>query len=125
MTGMLDNFTDQDLEDIVAYFSSQKMTTGTADPKLVKHGEALFRGGKISEGMPACIGCHSPNGAGITTASFPRLAGQQSTYVIKQLTDFREGDRTNDGDAAIMRSIAAKLSNKDIAAIASYIQGLH
>ncbi|WP_322979979.1 c-type cytochrome [Pseudomonas sp. C11] len=125
MTGLLDNLSDQDMADIAAYFSSQKMSVGAADPKLVKRGEALFRGGKLEEGMPACTGCHSPNGAGIAAAGFPHLGGQHAQYVAKQLTDFREGNRTNDGDAMIMRSIAAKLSNKDIEAVSSYIQGLH
>ena len=125
MTGMLTNMSDQDLLDLAAYFSSQKGGVGAADPKLVKAGEALFRGGKVDQGMPACTGCHSPNGAGIADAKFPRLSGQHSQYVTKQLTDFREGNRTNDGDSMIMRSIAAKLSNKDIAALSSYIQGLH
>lgn len=125
MTGILDNLSDEDIADVAAYFSSQKMSVGAADPELVKRGEALFRGGKLEEGMPACTGCHSPNGAGIATAGFPHLGGQHATYVAKQLTDFREGNRTNDGDAMIMRAIAAKLSNKDIAAISSYVQGLH
>ena len=125
MTGLLDNLSDQDMADIAAYFSSQKMSVGAADPKLVERGEALFRGGKLEEGMPACTGCHSPNGAGIAAAGFPHLGGQHAQYVAKQLTDFREGNRTNDGDAMIMRSIAAKLSNKDIEAVSSYIQGLH
>src|SRR5574343_675775 len=125
MTGMLDNLSDQDMADIAAYFSSQKMSVGAADPKLVKRGEALFRGGKLEEGMPACTGCHSPDGAGLAAAGFPHLGGQHAQYVAKQLTDFREGNRTNDGDAMIMRSIAAKLSNKDIEAVSSYIQGLH
>lgn len=75
--------------------------------------------------MPACTGCHSPNGAGNDLAGFPKLNGQHATYVAKQLTDFREGNRTNDGDSMIMRAIAAKLSNKDIEAVSSYIQGLH
>ncbi|WP_017938075.1 c-type cytochrome [Zestomonas thermotolerans] len=125
MTGMLDNLSEQDMADIAAYFSSQKMSIGAADPALVERGEALWRGGKLAEGMPACTGCHSPNGAGLAAAAFPRLAGQHAQYVAKQLTDFREGDRTNDGDAMIMRAIAAKLSNKDIAALSSFIQGLH
>jgi cytochrome c553 len=125
MTGMLDALNDQDLADIAAYFASQKMSVGAADPKLVERGEALFRGGKLDEGMPACTGCHSPNGAGIAAASYPHLGGQHAQYVAKQLTDFREGNRTNDGDNMIMRSIAAKLSNKDIEALSSYIQGLH
>ena len=125
MTGMLDNLSDQDMADIAAYFASQQMSVGAADPKLVERGEALFRGGKLEEGMPSCTGCHSPDGAGLAAAGFPKLGGQHATYVAKQLTDFREGDRTNDGDAMIMRAIAAKLSNKDIEAVSSFIQGLH
>ena len=125
MTGLLTNLSDQDLADIAAYFSSQNGSVGAADPKLVAQGEALFRGGKLAEGMPACTGCHNPAGQGNAEAGFPHLGGQHAAYTAKQLTAFREGERTNDGDAMIMRSIAAKLSNKDIAAISSYIEGLH
>ena len=125
MTGLLTNMSEQDMADIAAYFASQNMSVGAADPALVKAGEALFRGGKLAEGMPACTGCHSPNGAGNDAAGFPQLGGQHAQYVAKQLTDFSEGNRTNDGDSMMMRSVAAKLSNKDIQAISSYIQGLH
>ncbi|WP_324732685.1 c-type cytochrome [Pseudomonas paeninsulae] len=125
MTGLLNNLSDEDLADIAAYYSSQTMSVGAADPKLVARGEALFRGGKLNEGMPACTGCHSPDGAGLDAAGFPQIGGQHAAYVAKQLTDFREGNRTNDGDNMIMRGIAAKLSNKDIEAVSSFIQGLH
>lgn len=125
MTGLLTNLNDQDLADIAAWFSSQKVSVGAADANLVAKGEALFRGGKLDQGMPACIGCHSPNGAGNAPAGFPHLGGQHAAYITKQLTAFREGERTNDGDTTVMRSIAAKLSNKDIEALAQYIQGLH
>ncbi|MGZ0786351.1 cytochrome c4 [Pseudomonas sp. TKO26] len=125
MTGLLTNLSDQDLADLAAYFASQKGSVGAADPKVVARGEELFRGGKLDQGMPACTGCHSPNGAGNAAAGFPHLGGQHAQYVAKQLTDFREGNRTNDGDTMVMRSIAAKLSNKDIEAVSSYIQGLH
>jgi cytochrome c553 len=125
MTGLLNHLSDQDLADISAYYASQNMSVGAADPKLVARGEALFRGGKLNEGMPACTGCHSPDGAGLDAAGFPQLGGQHAGYVAKQLTDFREGNRTNDGDSMIMRGIAAKLSNKDIEAVSSFIQGLH
>jgi len=125
MTGLLTNLNDQDLSDIAAYFASQKGSVGAADPKLVERGKQLFNGGDIANGLPACTGCRSPNGAGIAAAGFPHLGGQHSQYIAKQLTDFREGNRTNDGDATTMRSIAAKLSNKDIEAVSSYIQGLH
>jgi cytochrome c553 len=125
MTGLLDNLSDQDLADIAAHYASQKGSIGQADPKLVARGEALFRGGNLEAGMPACTGCHAPDGRGNDLAGFPQLNGQHAQYVAKQLTDFREGNRTNDGDTMIMRSIAAKLSNKDIEAVSSYIQGLH
>ena len=126
MTGLLTNLSDQDLADIAAYFASQKGSVGAADPKLVARGEKLFRGGDLEKGLPSCIGCHSPNGAGIASAGFPHLSGQHTTYIAKQLTDFRkeEAGRSND-DAAIMRTIARKLSDEDIAAVSSYIQGLH
>ena len=127
MTGLLANLSDQDLADLAAYFASQKGSVGAADPKLVARGEKLFRGGDLEKGLPACTGCHSPNGAGIAAAGFPHLSGQHATYIAKQLTDFRkeEAGRANDGDTAIMRTIARKLSDEDIAAVSSYIQGLH
>ena len=127
MTGLLTNLSDQDLADLAAYFASQKGSVGAADPKLVARGEKLFRGGDLDKGLPACTGCHSPNGAGNAAAGFPHLSGQHATYIAKQLTDFRkeEAGRANDGDAMTMRTIARKLSDEDIAALSSYIQGLH
>ena len=127
MTGLLTNLNDQDLADLAAYFASQKGSVGAADPKLVARGEQLFRGGNLENGLPACTGCHSPNGAGNAAAGFPHLSGQHATYIAKQLTDFRkeEAGRANDGDAMTMRTIARKLSDEDIAALSSYIQGLH
>ena len=125
MTGLLNPLTDQDMADIAAYYAGQKASVGTSDPGLVAQGEALFRGGKLDQGMPACIGCHSPDGAGVAAAGFPHLGGQHADYIKKQLTAFREGERTNDGDTQVMRTVAAKLSNQDIEALAAYIQGLH
>lgn len=127
MTGMLTNLNDQDLSGIAAYFASQAGSVGAADPKLVERGEKLFRGGDLDKGLPACTGCHSPDGSGNAAAGFPHLGGQHAQYIAKQLTDFRkeEAGRANDGDAMTMRTIARKLSDEDIAAVASYIQGLH
>lgn len=125
MVAFVANLNDQDLADLAAFYSRQTMTVGAADPAKVEAGQALFRGGKLTEGMPSCIGCHAPSGIGNAAAGFPRLSGQHAQYITQQLTDFREGNRTNDGDTMVMRSIAAKLSNKDIEALSTYIEGLH
>ena len=124
MTGMLDSFDDQDLRDIAAYFASQTPTLGVADPELYERGQAIYRGGNLETGLPACTGCHSPTGKGNDPAGYPRLAGQHADYIAKQLTNFREHERTNDGESEVMRDIAGRLSNRDIEAVASYIQGL-
>lgn len=125
MTGMLASLGDQDLADIAAYYAAQKSSVGAADETQVVLGEALFRGGKLSNGVPACTGCHSPDGVGNAQAGFPHLGGQHADYIKKQLTAYRRGERSNDGDTMVMRSIAAKLSDQDIEALAQYIQGLH
>lgn len=124
MTGMLNALSDEDMADIAAWYSSQTVVLGEADPALVEHGEAIYRGGILSEGVPACTGCHSPNGAGLDLAGYPQLNAQNAAYTAKQLTDFREGVRTNDGEAMTMRGVTKRLSNKDIEAVSSYIQGL-
>ncbi|WQG59426.1 cytochrome c4 [Pseudomonas sp. RTB3] len=127
MTGLLANSSDQDIADLAAYFAAQKGSVGAADPKLVARGEKLFRGGDLSKGLPACTGCHAPDGTGNAAAGFPQLSGQYAQYTAKQLTDFRKEDagRANDGEAMTMRTIARKLSDEDIAALSSYIEGLH
>lgn len=125
MTGMLAPLSDQDVADIAAYYAGQKVSVGSAEAALVARGQDLFRGGKLAEGMPACTGCHSPDGSGLAAAGYPQLGGQHAAYITKQLTAFREGERNNDGDSMIMRDIAGKLSNKDIEALSSYVQGLH
>ena len=114
----------QDIEDIAAFYASQMAPAGATDPKFISLGEALYRGGDSKKEIPACSSCHSPTGKGNPLAVFPHIAGQKTDYTIKQLTDFREGHRTNDGDTKIMRTIAEKLSNKEVEAVANYISGL-
>lgn len=123
MSGMVANLSEEDMANLGAYFGAQKQNGGTA--KSNGHGslgEKIFRGGVAGLGVPACAGCHGPNGAGIPV-HFPRLAGQHADYTATQLKAFRAGERGND-PAQMMRTIAAKMSDQDIAAVADYIQGL-
>ena len=116
--------TKQDIADLAAFYASQPAPQGATDAKYVSVGEALYRGGDAKKGIPACSSCHSPTGKGNFLAGFPSLAGQKADYTAKQLRDLREGDRTNDGDTKIMRTIAEKMSNKEIEAVSHYISGL-
>ncbi|OQX39752.1 MAG: cytochrome c4 [Oceanospirillales bacterium LUC14_002_19_P2] len=125
MTGMVENLSDQDIADISAFYASQAVSVGQVDPKHIALGEKLYRGGDVDRGIPACSSCHSPTGKGNSLAKFPLLSGQHPDYIGKTLRDFREGVRVNDGETKIMRTIAEKLSNKEIDALASYINGLH
>ncbi len=124
MTGLLDALSDQDLQDLAAYYNSQKISLGVAKADLAKKGEALYRGGNLATGLPACSGCHAPNGAGNGPAAIPRLGGQHAQYIEAQLNKFRAGERTNDGDGRMMQDIASKMSDTEIKALASYISGL-
>jgi cytochrome c553 len=124
MSGQVAALSDQDMQDLAAYFSSQTIKGGTADEKLVPMGEKLYRGGDVANGTAACIGCHGPTGAGNPAAKFPHLAGQHAEYLDVQLKAFRGGERANDA-GKMMRNVAAKLSDAEIKAVASYIQGLH
>lgn len=126
MTGvksMLENASEQDIADMAAYYASQATTIGAANPDLVEVGEMLYRAGNAAKGIAACAACHSPTGVGNAQAGFPALGGQHADYTIKQLKAFRGGMRAND-DAMVMRQVAALLSDKEIEAVANYIQGL-
>ncbi|MBL4584713.1 MAG: cytochrome c4 [Pseudomonadales bacterium] len=123
MTGLLANSSDQDMQDIAAYFSSQTVKLGTAKAELVALGEQLYRSGSKRKGVSACSACHSPTGSGNAPAGYPSLKGQHAAYTAAQLKAFRASERHNDADK-IMRDNAELLSDKDIEALASYISGL-
>lgn len=124
MAPMAAPLSDQDMEDLAAYFSSQQIAPGTADQAQVALGEKIYRGGNSATGVAACIGCHGPTGAGNPAANFPHLASQHAPYVVKQLKAFRAGERANDA-GQMMRNIAAKMTDEEIDAVAQYIAGLH
>ncbi|MBL8250361.1 MAG: cytochrome c4 [Candidatus Competibacter sp.] len=123
MLGMVAPLSPQDMEDLAAYFASQQVARAAADPKLAPQGEALFRGGNLSNGVAACAACHGAVGAGNPAAKFPALAAQHAEYLEVQLKAFRAMERSNDA-GQMMRAIAAKMSDPEIKAVASYIQGL-
>ena len=131
MAGQLDNMSDQDIADIAAYYAAQTGTVGFVKADLAGLGERIYRAGNMEIGIAACSGCHSPTGAGNAPAGFPKLGGQHADYIEAQLKAFRTGaeepekGRANDGESRIMRDIVGRMSDLEIRAVASYIQGLH
>jgi len=123
MTGMLNMLNEQDMADVAAYYASQSAPQGAAEPEKVALGESLYRAGNAEIGVAACTACHSPGGQGLASAGYPSLSGQDVGYTAMQLKAFRDGVRQND-DAEVMRSIAARLSDAEIDALASYVSGL-
>jgi len=123
MGPMVANLSDEDILNLAAYFEIQRPQPRSArNPDLVKLGQAIFRGGISEKNIAACGACHGPRGAGIPV-QYPRLAGQYSEYTVAQLQAFRAGTRANDANG-VMRGIAARLSDQEIAAVAEYISGL-
>jgi len=123
MAGMVANLSDGDMRSVAAYFASQKLRPAAAGSKeLAAQGQKLWRGGNAASGVPACAGCHGPDGAGIPS-QFPRLSGQFAEYVDAQLRLFRAGGRVNDPNG-MMRGVAARLSDQEIKAVAEYAAGL-
>ncbi|MDO8767420.1 MAG: c-type cytochrome [Burkholderiaceae bacterium] len=121
MTGFASALSEEDMKNIAYWISSKKSKPGFAkDKELVAMGEKIYRGGISDRQVPACAGCHSPNGAGIP-ALYPRIGGQHADYTIAQLTTFRDGARKN---SLQMTQVSAKLNDREIKAVADYIAGL-
>lgn len=125
MNGQLDGYDDQDLEDMAAYYASKKNKIGEASADLVEQGFKLYYAGSLEKGIPACTACHSPRGRGNSPAGYPLLSGQKTEYISKTLKDYRLGDRQDSEQSEIMVSIAYKLDDKEIEALASFINGLY
>jgi len=126
MMGFAANLSVQDMHDIGAYFFSKAALPGVTDEKLLERGQALYRGGDAAIGVPACMACHGPDGRGMAGAGYPQLAGQWADYVAAKLTEWKGGTTWgDDAQAKIMPEIAKRLSDADIAALASYVEGLH
>lgn len=123
MSAMVAALTTQDMADIAAFYAAQSSKQGMADEKQVALGKAIYRGGNLSSGVPACMGCHSPNGAGNPGAKFPSLKGQHANYTNKQLLDFKNSKRKNDA-GKMMRNVALRMTDAEISAVSQFIAGL-
>jgi cytochrome c553 len=128
----------QDMRDVGAFFAQQKAGAGIADDsavtsgpyagmKFYEVGQKLFRGGDPARGIPACMACHGPAGTGNPGPAFPHIGGQQSAYVVRRLQEYRTGTTTEQDHHLfdMMATVAKNLSDEEIQALGSYLQGLH
>ena len=123
MMGMVANLSDADMKALAAFYAGQKLKpAAAADKTLAALGQKLWRGGNAASGVPACAGCHGPAGAGMP-AQYPRLAGQYAEYIAAQLKAFKEGGRVNDPNG-MMRGVTARMTEREIRAVAEYAAGL-
>lgn len=124
MVGMVAGLSRKDMDDLGAYYASQKRSAGTtkASADALKKAERLYRGGDAKNGIPACMSCHGPAGVGIPPL-FPAVSGQHAAYSQKQLLDFKSGTRSNDNE--VMTRTAFRLSEAEIKAVSEYMAALH
>lgn len=124
MAPMVAALSEQDMADLAAYYASNKTTPGAVSKELVEAGQQIFRAGNKETGLPACMACHGPTGAGVPAAKWPALAGQHSAYIEAQLQAFSAGTRSNDTNS-MMRDIAGKMTEDEVKAVSAYVAGLH
>src|SRR5690606_16063445 len=121
MAGFAAMLSDDDMRNVSAWYAAQPLKPAAAKNKeYVELGQRIYRAGIPEKGVPACSGCHSPNGAGMP-AQYPRLHGQYPEYTEAQLVAFRQGERLN---SAQMSAIADRMSDREIKAVSDYIAGL-
>ena len=127
MMAIVPGLSAQDIADLAAYYAAQTLVGGVADESKAELGERIFRAGSAESGVPACMACHGPAGEGNPLAGYPALAGQQAVYTANMLNRFRAGENWGEEDAAsqVMNGAAAELTDDEIDAVASYIQGLY
>ncbi len=126
MLGMATPLSAQDMRDVGAFFASKSSLPGVADQALVEQGQKLYREGDVARGIPACMACHSIDGRGNPGAMYPQLTSQHAQYIEATLKAWHDGTTWgDDAHAQVMPAIAKKLDAKDMAALASYVEGLH
>lgn len=124
MAAQVAALSDQDMQDLAAYFAAQTSAPGVASKEAVAKVEKVYRAGAADRGVPACAACHGPTGAGNPAAGYPHIGGQHADYTSLQLNAYRGGERKAGANGQIMSAVAAKLTDEEIAALASYINGL-
>lgn len=124
MSPMAVPLSEQDMEDLAAHYAAMSPKDGVALEENLTLGQNIYRGGITSAKIPACIGCHGPTGSGNPAAMYPALSGQNLAYVDSTLKAFRSGSRANDPNQ-MMRLVAHRMTDDEIAAVSNYIQGLH
>lgn len=126
MAPMAANLSEQDIEDIAAYYSSQQrqLPGAQADAESLALAEKLYRAGNSDISAAACTACHSPTGSGNAPAGFPAIGGQHSAYTLAQLQAFRAGERSNDLNG-MMRTVLERLTDAELEALANYLAGLN
>jgi cytochrome c553 len=123
MAGMAASLSEADMKGLAAFYARQTLRpAAAADKNLAALGQKLWRGGNAASGVPACGGCHGPAGAGMP-AQYPRIAGQYAEYIAAQLKAFRDGARANDPNG-MMRGVTARMTEREIRAVAEYAAGL-
>ena len=124
MYGIAVTLSDSDIEDLSAYYASLKSNVGLTQDKYLELGRDMYRGGNMDTKIQACISCHGPNGQGNYAAAIPMLSGQHSQYTYQQLKNFQSSVRSNDYNK-MMRNIVHRMTDEEMKAVASYIEGLY
>ena len=124
MGPMVADISAKGLADLSAYYASMQSKPESVSEELLELGQKLYRAGNKETGVPACMSCHGPRGAGIPAARWPALSGQHARYVEMQLEAFSQGDRNNDPND-MMRDTASRLSADEKKAVSAYISGLN
>lgn len=137
MAGMVAGLSDQDMRDLGAYYAEQPhKVMGAGDEALVEQGEKIYLGGIGGKDVAACVACHGPRGRGNPAADYPRVGGQWAQYLLTQLQQFSAGHgyqpegqipgnmRASDANA-MMRSLAAEMTEQEMRAVSEYMAGLH
>ncbi|NVK21988.1 MAG: cytochrome c4 [Kangiellaceae bacterium] len=124
MAPMAANLSEQDMQDLAAYYMAQETQMGAVKAEFLELGKKIYFQGDAERGVPACAACHGATGQGLNLAKYPSVSGQHPQYAIKQLKMFAAGERNND-EAAVMRDIAIRMSEQQIEAVANFMLGLH